>query len=117
MLNATRRVFVAAAVLVVLGSLWANEARAQYFVPNRFSVTNYSIPPARLYDPFGYAQQQAYLIGLYGKAMSTVPPYALGYNPYPYYAPMYPPVYPVSPVYPVTPAPYPVNPYFNPYGR
>jgi len=57
------------------------------------------------------------LISLYGRAMSTVPPYALGYNPYPVYAPVYPPVYnPVyPPVYPVTPAPYTTNPYYNPY--
>ena len=47
---------------------------------------------ANWYDPFGTARQAAFNISLWGRAMSRVPPYALGYNPYPsYYAPYYPP--------------------------
>jgi hypothetical protein len=49
--------------------------------------------PANWYDPFGTARRAAYNIALYGRAMSQVPPYALGYNPYPAYypTPYYPP--------------------------
>jgi hypothetical protein len=42
-----------------------------------------TLNPYNYYDPFGYSRQAAFNIGLYGRAMSQVPPYALGYNPYP----------------------------------
>jgi hypothetical protein len=117
MKRASERLFVAAAVVVLIGSLWASEARAQFYFPNRMSVQTRVVPPTRYLDPFGIAQRQAYMINLYGHAMSNVPPYALGYNPYtpyyPYYGSGYSPVYPVTP----TPTPYPSNIYFNPYVR
>lgn len=38
---------------------------------------------SNFYDPYGTARTAAYNIALYGAAMRQVPPYALGYNPYP----------------------------------
>ena len=59
---------------------------------------------ANWYDPFGTARQAAFNIGLWGRAMSRVPPYALGYNPYPsYYAPPYYPPYPYLATTPAAP--------------
>jgi hypothetical protein len=52
-----------------------------------------TLNPYNYYDPYGYSRQAAFNIALYGRAMSQVPPYALGYNPYsavtsvPYYPP------------------------------
>jgi hypothetical protein len=44
--------------------------------------------PANWFDPYGLSRTAAFNIRLYGSAMSQVPPYALGYNPYtPYYPP------------------------------
>jgi hypothetical protein len=104
--------FVMVAAVVLVGSLWASTARAQVIAPRRLGVQTNVVPPSRYLDPFGIAQRQAYQITLYGQAMSNVPPYALGYNPYsPYYYPYYAPVYPVVPV----PTPYPGNIYLNPY--
>jgi hypothetical protein len=42
-----------------------------------------TLNPFNYYDPYGYSRQAAFNIALYGRAMSQVPPYALGYNPYP----------------------------------
>ncbi len=44
--------------------------------------------PYTPYDPYGTARRAAFNISLYGRALRQVPPYALGYNPYPQvYAP------------------------------
>jgi hypothetical protein len=40
--------------------------------------------PSTWFDPFGSARTAAFNIRLYGRAISQVPPYALGYNPYSY---------------------------------
>lgn len=51
--------------------------------------------PYTPFDPYGNARRAAFNIALYGRAMQQVPPYALGYNPYPrVYAPRIPPVVP-----------------------
>jgi hypothetical protein len=60
-----------------------------------------TLRPGNYYDPYGYSRQAAFNIALYGRAISQVPPYALGYNPYapaygygaygPYYIPPYSP--------------------------
>jgi hypothetical protein len=65
--------------LLLLGMAAAN-------APAQFRI------PANWYDPFGMSRRAAYNIALYGRAMSQVPPYALGYNPYaaPYYLPSVP---------------------------
>jgi hypothetical protein len=42
-----------------------------------------TLNPNNYYDPYGYSRQAAFNLALYGRAMSQVPPYALGYNPYP----------------------------------
>jgi hypothetical protein len=39
--------------------------------------------PVQWFDPYGNARRAAFNIALYGAAMRQVPPYALGYNPYP----------------------------------
>jgi hypothetical protein len=58
------------------------------------------------YDPYGTSRQAAFNIALYGQAMSQVPPYALGYNPYPsgaYYPPTWWGPWPPSPRVTTTP--------------
>jgi hypothetical protein len=80
----TLAVFAFALLAHVLAT---SPARAQFyggglsrrsFVPGLGGTLN----PANYYDPYGYARQAAFNLGLYGRAMSQVPPYALGYNPY-----------------------------------
>lgn len=61
------------------------------------------VNPYNIYDPYHYSRQAAFNIALYGRAMSQVPPYALGYNPYPQI---------VNTPYPYSP---PIGPY-SPYG-
>lgn len=67
--------------------------------------------PYTPYDPYGMARRAAFQIGLLGRAYRQVPPYALGYNPYPQvyapgaYIPRFTSVGPVVP--PVVP---PINP-------
>jgi len=55
-----------------------------------------TLNPNNYYDPYGYSRTAAFNMALYGRAMSQVPPYALGYNPYPQIMnqPYYPPVGP-----------------------
>jgi hypothetical protein len=48
----------------------------------RVPGTGGTLNPYNYYDPYGYSRQAAFNIALYGRAMSQVPPYALGYNPY-----------------------------------
>jgi len=56
--------------------------------------------PANIYDPYGTSRQAAFNIALYGRAMSHVPPYALGYNPYSSGMPYAPAAYPTVTSYP-----------------
>ncbi len=85
----TLAMFGVALVALVLA---AAPAHAQRFPPGVGGTLN----PANYYDPYGNARQAAFNIALYGRAMSRVPPYALGYNPYaqivntPYYPPVTP---------------------------
>jgi len=60
--------------------LAAAPASAQRF---RIPGTGGTLNPYNYYDPYGYSRQAAFNVALYGRAMSQVPPYALGYNPYP----------------------------------
>jgi hypothetical protein len=99
-----KRILLSAALVaaVTLGSA-ASPARAQG--PRR--GTPLVLPsPAQAINPNPYIapglslNQYAYNTAVIGQALSRVPPYALGYNPYP-------PVINYGPVYP--------NPYLNPY--
>jgi len=93
-MSSVKRLTVAAFGVALLALvLAAAPARAQRFhVPGTGGTLN----PYNYYDPFGYSRQAAFNISLYGRAMSQVPPYALGYNPYPQIVntPYYPPVSP-----------------------
>jgi hypothetical protein len=60
---------------------------------------NYWVAPGLTINQYAYNQ------AVLGQALSNVPPYALGYNPYPAYA-NFGPVYNVAPLY---------NPLMNPY--
>jgi hypothetical protein len=60
--------------------LSAAPAHAQRFGVQGLGGT---LNPYNYYDPYGYSRQGAFNIAMYGRAMSQVPPYALGYNPYP----------------------------------
>jgi hypothetical protein len=83
-----KRFTLAAFAFALLAQVLATSAaRAQFyggglsrrsFVPGLGGTLN----PGNYYDPYGYARQAAYNIGLYGRAVSQVPPYALGYSPY-----------------------------------
>jgi hypothetical protein len=92
----TLMAFGAALLIVVLA---AAPAQAQRGVPIS-QQPHYSggVNPFNVFDPFGYSRQAAFNITMYGRAMSQVPPYALGYNPYPPIIntpyPYYPPVGP-----------------------
>jgi hypothetical protein len=55
-------------------------AHAQRFATPGLGGT---LNPYNYYDPYGYTRRAAFNIATYGRAMSYVPPYALGYNPYP----------------------------------
>ena len=58
----------------------------------RVPGTGGTLNPYNYYDPYGYSRQAAFNLALYGRAMRQVPPYALGYNPYPQvinYGPVY----------------------------
>lgn len=117
--NVSRLVMTAAVVAAV--GLWTNSARAQMLTVQRLSngitISTYSVDPARYLDPYGIHRRNAYLLSLYGQAYSTVPPYALGYNPYgtyyngPIYAGPTTPVY-VSPYFPQVYGGYYYNPYY-----
>lgn len=105
---------VAAVVLILACAAGRSEAQVVRHVAPGMTVTTYSVPPSRYYDPFGINRRNAYLIRQYGRAYSQVPPYALGYNPYPpvYVAPLYPvPPVVTPPVYPVPGTAYPTPVY------
>jgi hypothetical protein len=114
MFTTVRRLAVCAAAVVLAGALWTGQAQAQRInirtVAPGMTVQTYRVPPANYLDPYGINRRNAYLIRLYGRAYSQVPPYALGYNPYlNYYAPTY-----MTP--PVPPLYNPLLGYYNPYG-
>src|SRR6516164_3482441 len=79
--------------------LAAAPARAQVGMRfgNRIPGVGGTLNPYNYYDPYGNARQAAFNIALYGRAMSQVPPYALGYNPYPQIVNT--PYYPTQPYY------------------
>jgi hypothetical protein len=48
----------------------------------RVPGTGGTLNPGNYYDPYGYSRRAAFNTALYGRAMSHVPPYALGYGGY-----------------------------------
>jgi hypothetical protein len=97
----------AVAAAIALGLATATPARAQApgGTPLRVpSVVAQSINPNPYIAPGLTLRQYAYNTAVLGRALSKVPPYALGYNPYP-------PVVNYGPAYG---SPY-LNPYLNPY--
>jgi hypothetical protein len=101
---------VAIVAVVAIGLATASPARAQspmrrtVFLP---SLASQSINPNPVIAPGLTLQQSAYNTAVMGRALSTLPPYALGYNPYPA-------VVNYGPVYPTYPNPY-AGAYVNPY--
>jgi hypothetical protein len=87
MYSVKRFTFVAFAFALLAHVLATSPARAQLYgggLGRRLSVPGLggTLNPGNYYDPYGYARQAAFGIGLYGRAIAQVPPYALGYNPY-----------------------------------
>jgi hypothetical protein len=74
----TLAAFGVALLALVLAAAPAS-AQGRFRIPGTGGTLN----PYNYYDPYGYSRQAAFNIALYGRAMSQVPPYALGYNPYP----------------------------------
>src|SRR5207253_1336119 len=72
-----KRLALTAFGVALLTLLMAAPVQAQRNVVPGNALNTYG-----LYDPYGTARQAAFNISLYGRAMSNVPPYALGYNPY-----------------------------------
>jgi hypothetical protein len=111
-----RRFLLPAAAVIAL-ALAAAPAHAQRF---RVPGTGGTLNPYNYYDPYGYSRQAAFNMALYGRAMSRVPPYALGYNPYPqviYTGPMRPYNYGYyAPTYYYSPYPGPAYPWYWYYG-
>jgi hypothetical protein len=89
------RQFLLPASAVIALVLAAAPAHAQRF---RTPGLGGTLNPYNYYDPYGYNRQAAFNLALYGRAMSRVPPYALGYNPYPPVV-NYGPVLPYAPAY------------------
>jgi hypothetical protein len=83
MLQSFRRfTLLGLAALVVTAALAASPAQAQ-FRPVRNSVYNYNLAnPNYFVAPGLTLNQAAYNIRVLGGAYQSVPPYALGYNPY-----------------------------------
>lgn len=91
---------IAAAAALVGLAAFASRGMAQgpvgrpLFVP---SIARQSIDPNPYIAPGLRLQQYAYNTRVLGRAYASVPPYALGYNPYPAvvnYGPTYPAYYP-----------------------
>jgi hypothetical protein len=78
MCSAKRLTLAALGIALLALVLAAAPAHAQRGVPGLGGTLN----PYNYYDPYGFARQAAFNTVLYGRAMSHVPPYALGYNPY-----------------------------------
>src|SRR6516225_7641625 len=74
-----KRLTVAAFGIALLALVLADAPAHAQRTPGLGGTLN----PFNYYDPYGYSRQAAFNIALYGRAMSQVPPYALGYNPYP----------------------------------
>src|SRR5262249_50086950 len=82
-MSRVKRLALAATGMALLAVvLAATPAQAQ--LSRRFGAPGVggTLNPANYYDPYGSSRQAAFNIGLYGRAISQVPPYALGYNPY-----------------------------------
>ncbi len=121
-----KRFITRATILVVLTAvglgLFATTASAQGIYYRSFPAAQYRNPsfiPTTLQT--NQFRQFAYNTAFLGRTYSRIPPYLLGYNPYPQvanYGPVYPypsyPIYPTYPVSPVYPTPY-SSPYVNPY--
>jgi hypothetical protein len=76
-----KRLTLAAFGIALLALVLADApVHAQRFVTPGLGGT---LNPYNYYDPYGYTRRAAFNIATYGRAMSYVPPYALGYNPYP----------------------------------
>jgi hypothetical protein len=106
MLKCARRLTVAAGVALVVISLSVTTVHAAppavvRVLPNSQSLVN----PYFRVAPGLSLNQYAYNVGTLGRAYSYVPPYVLGYNPYPVYV-NYGPVYPTIGFY---------NPYLRNY--
>jgi len=105
MLSSIRRFAVVGVVALLVAGVMTTTAHAQR------RVVPVGPPAFRVY-PSVQVQQYAANVALLGRAYSQVPPYALGYNPYPQY---YGPAYPYTAAYPTyTPYAYP-SLYANPY--
>jgi hypothetical protein len=86
MCSVKRLALTASGVALLSLVLAAAPANAQFGgmrFGNRIPGVGGTLNPYNYYDPYGYSRQAAFNIALYGRAMSQVPPYALGYNPYP----------------------------------
>jgi hypothetical protein len=55
----------------------------------RVPGTGGTLNPGNYYDPYGFSRRAAFNTALYGRAMSHVPPYALGYGGYGTYSGSY----------------------------
>jgi hypothetical protein len=99
----TLAAFGVALLALVLAATPAPAQRFQVAPPPTMPVhmhfpgTGGTLNPYNYYDPYGSSRQAAFNIALYGRAMSQVPPYALGYNPYPQIVNT--PYYPTQPYY------------------
>jgi hypothetical protein len=95
------RLFAALAVAAALVLVLAGDSQAQ--APRKVIIGPAPLAP-NIYLPDGTnLNEYAYKIRVLGQAYSQIPPYILGYNPYPppIYSP-YPPIYPLPP-YPTAP--------------
>lgn len=88
--------FGAALLALVLAVAPASAQIGRGFMGSRIPGIGGTLNPYNYYDPYGQSRQAAFNIALYGRAMSQVPPYALGYNPYPQIVNNPMPYYPMS---------------------
>ena len=113
MISSARWFGAALGGLALLGLL-VPQAQAQprpIFVP-ALGTPGYGVNPNPWISPYMTLNQAAYNTAVMGRALSTIPPYWLGYNPYVRflnYGPVYTP-------YTYSYTPYIYNPYiYNPY--
>ncbi len=96
---------------LTIGLVAASPARAQVRIVQQTpvpSLASQSLNRNPYVAPGVTLQQYAYNLNVLGQAYSKVPPYALGYNPYPS-------VINYGPLYGAYPSPY-LGLYANPYG-
>src|SRR5690242_7241828 len=105
------RLLLPAAAVIALGLAAAPAHAQRYRVPGVGGTLN----PYNYYDPYGLNRAAAFNLALYGRAMQQVPPYALGYNPYPSPIINYGPVYRYGYYGPGYPTPYSYAPPSTPY--